>query len=131
MAGKALDVPQVLRYAVNGLFATAVHFSVLRLAIEVLHVPSAGLASLIGATFGIGTSFLGSRHFVFRRREQAILPQAGRFLGLYAAIAVLHGAVLWGWSDLAGWDYRVGFLIATGLQMCLSYVGNKVLVFKS
>ena len=131
MSAKALDIPQILRYVVNGLCATAVHFTVLRFGLEVLHLRSAGLANVLGALVGITTSFLGSRYFVFRQEEKPILQQASRFLGLYAAIALLHGALLWGWTDLAGWDYRMGFLIATGLQMSLSYVGNKILVFRS
>lgn len=48
----------------------------------------------------------------------------------YGALAVLHGGVLWVWSDLAGQDYRVGFAIATVGQVVLSYLGNTRLVFR-
>ncbi len=122
---------EVLRYVVNGIAATAIHYSVLLTCMEVLSVPSAGLANLLAAAFGIAASFLGSRYFVFRSAGDSITAQAARFGALYGAIAVLHGSVLAVWTDWFKFDYRVGFLIATGLQMSLSYVGNKLIVFRS
>lgn len=126
---KAL-LPEVLRYAINGVVATAVHFAVLAFNLHVLHFSSAGLANLTASLFGISTSFVGSRYFVFPRTGELIVAEALRFSGLYGAIALLHGAVLLVWSDYFGLDYRVGFLMATVLQVSLSYLGNKFLVFK-
>jgi putative flippase GtrA len=121
----------VARYVVNGLAATAVHFAVLSLNLKVLHVPSAGLSNLCAAIVGLTASFLGNRYFVFRRPDEPLAHQALRFALLYGAIACLHGAVLFAWSDVAGLDYRAGFLLATALQMVLSYFGNKTLVFRA
>lgn len=118
------------RYIVNGLVATVVHYAVLSFGLEVVRIPSAGLANLLAAVVGITTSFLGSRYFVFRAGDQPMLGQATRFVALYVAIALLHGATLWCWSDLGGLDYRLGFLLATCLQVALSYFGNKHLVFR-
>jgi hypothetical protein len=53
-----------------------------------------------------------------------------RFGLLYASIALLHGLVLWWWTDVNRLDFRIGFLLATGLQVVLSFWGNKVLVFR-
>jgi putative flippase GtrA len=121
---------EVLRYAINGLVATAVHFAVLAFNLHVLHFSSAGLANLTASVFGISASFVGSRYFVFPRTGEPIVAEALRFSGLYGAIALLHGAVLLVWSDYFGLDYRAGFLLATVLQVSLSYLGNKFLVFK-
>ena len=121
---------EVLRYAINGFVATAVHFAVLAFNLHVLHFSSAGLANLTASLFGISASFVGSRYFVFPRTGEPIVAEALRFSGLYGAIALLHGAVLLVWSDYFGLDYRVGFLLATVLQVSLSYLGNKFLVFK-
>lgn len=126
----AVERGRLLRYIVNGLIATLVHYAVLSLGLEVLRIPSAGLANLLGAVAGIATSFLGSRYFVFRASDRPMLGQATRFVALYAAIALLHGATLWLWSDLGGLDYRPGFLLATCLQFVLSYFGNKHVVFR-
>ena len=123
---------ELIRFIVNGLVATAVHFAVLTFNLKVLGFGSAGLANLVAAVFGITTSFLGSRFYVFAgSAQQAWLPQVVKFSGLYAVAAVLHGLVLWAWTDRLGLDYRVGFVIATGMQVSLSYLGNKFLVFKS
>ena len=121
---------QAARYVANGIAATAVHYAVLQFNLGVLHLPSAGLANLIAAGFGITTSFLGSRYFVFRAHAGSFLHQFARFGLLYACIALLHGGVLWLWTDLNHLDFRIGFLLATALQVVLSFWGNKVLVFR-
>jgi putative flippase GtrA len=121
---------QVARYIICGLAATAVHYGVLRFNIEVLHVPLAGIANAIAAIFGITVSFLGNRYFVFRGQGGSVARQGSLFLAVYAVIAVLHALVMYIWADRLGFDYRVGFLLATGVQMAFSFVANKFLVFK-
>ena len=123
---------ELVRYVLNGLLATGVHYSVLAFNVHVLAFPSHGLANLVAAVFGIATSFIGNRFFVFTHGEQAGWRiQAARFVGLYAGIALLHGVVMSVWADWLGRDYRAGFLLATLMQFVLSYIGNKLLVFKS
>ena len=117
------------RFVVNGLTAAAVHFAMLTLLIEVAELPSAGLANVIAALFGITASFIGNRYFVFRGHANGIGSQLWRFGALYLLMAGLHGGVLYVWTDLLRLDYRIGFLIASALQMLLSYSGNKLLVF--
>lgn len=117
-------------YVINGLVATAVHFAVLWTNINVLKMSSAGAANLLAAVVGIGTSFAGNRWFVFRAHEQAILQQAMRYVALYAGVALMHGGVLWLWTDVSGFDYRIGFIVATSLQFVLSFIGNRYLVFR-
>ncbi|WP_342131728.1 GtrA family protein [Hydrogenophaga sp. OTU3427] len=121
---------ELVRYGINGVAATAVHYGVLSLNLNVLGFVSAGLANFVAALFGIGASFLGSRYFVFSRTESGILGQAMKFSGLYGALAVFHGLLLLVWTDFLGWDYRGGFLVATAIQVAASYLGNKFLVFK-
>ncbi len=122
--------PQILRYFLNGLAATLVHYTVLNLNLHHFEFRSAGLANLIAAIFGIAASFLGSYYYVFAGAGGPILSRLTRFLALYAAIAALHGVVLWGWTDHFGADYRIGFVLATVLQMAFSFLGNKHLVFR-
>lgn len=122
---------ELLRYIINGLCATAVHYSALWLNLKVIGIPSAGVANFIAAMFGIAASFIGNRCFVFHHGAQSAWgPQAARFILLYGVIAVLHGLVMWVWADHFGQDYRIGFLLATVMQFCLSYVGNKIMVFR-
>lgn len=128
---KSVDRAEITRYVMNGLLATGVHYSVLTFNMQVYGMQSAGLANLIAAVFGITASFLGSRYFVFKKHQEPIVNQAMAFGILYASIACLHGVVLYGWTDVYKFDYRIGFLIATALQIVLSYTGNKILVFKT
>lgn len=121
---------QILRYAVNGVVATGVHYAVLTLNIKVFGITSVGLANFIAAFFGVTASFLGSRYFVFPRTNGILLEQAIKFSGLYGAMLVMHGLLLWVWSDLQGLDYHLGFLLATSVQVAVSFIGNKWLVFK-
>lgn len=121
---------QALRYVINGLVATAVHYGVLRFNIEVLHVPLAAAANALAAVFGITVSFLGSRYFVFRGRQGSLARQGSLFLLIYASIALLHALVMYLWADRWGLDYRIGFVLATAMQVAVSFVANKFLVFK-
>lgn len=120
---------ELIRYAINGVVATMVHYGILSFNLSVLGFWSAGMANLVAALFGITTSFLGSRYFVFRKVDESVVVQAMKFSGLYGAIAVLHGAILLVWTDWMGYDHRAGFLIATVIQVALSYFGNRRLVF--
>lgn len=131
-AAAAPDLPagQLLRYVVNGVVATAVHFGVLHFCIEVLHVPLAAAANAVAAVFGIAVSFMGSRYFVFRGQAGNVVRQGALFVLVYAGIALLHALVMYAWADRLGYDYRIGFVLATGMQMAFSFLANKFLVFK-
>lgn len=122
---------EIMRYVINGLVATVVHYGVLTANLSLLEFKSAGLANFVAAIFGITVSFLGSRYFVFYRTAENLLRQAVKFSGLYGAIAILHGLLLWVWTDWNGFDYRIGFLLITAIQVSVSYLGNKFLVFKT
>lgn len=124
------DRKELWRYGVNGIAATAIHYSVLVINLEILRFESAGMANFVAAFFGIAASFFGSRFYVFKKIHENILKQAIKFGSLYVVIALLHGFFLWLWADMCSLDYRLGFLVATLMQMSLSYIGNKYLVFK-
>lgn len=121
---------EIVRYALNGAFATLVHFIALNVAMEGLGMRLASLANLLAASVGIATSFLGSKYFVFRRHHDPLHEQAAKFVALYGAIALLHAGVMALVTDLGGIDYRIGFVLATALQVSLSFSGNRRLVFK-
>jgi len=126
----ALLAQQSVRYLINGLAATAVHVAVLTFNLKVLGWGSAGIANLVAAVFGIAASFLGSRYFVFRGSQEPLFKQVYRFIFLYAAIALLHGALMYVWADHYHLNYVAGFVVATGMQVLCSYWGNKRMVFK-
>lgn len=121
---------EVARFVANGLFATALHFGVLSFNMECVQMRSAGVANLIASVFGIGASFLGNRHFVFRATTPTLSAQAIRFLGLHGALALFGGLQMQLWAGVLGWDYRLGFLFVVCVQMILAYLGNRHLVFR-
>lgn len=126
-----MSIPsEFIRYIINGLVATAVHFGILSGILWLFPDSYAGLANGIAAIFGITTSYIGSRYYVFQKREESIKTQGIKFVALYGTIALFHAFVLFVWTDCLGLDYRLGFLLATGFQILGSYFGNKFLVFK-
>jgi putative flippase GtrA len=122
---------ELIRYFLSGGLATVVHFAVLTLNVEVLAFESVGLANFVAAIFGSTTAFLGNRYFVFRNASESFTRQLGKFIGLYVSMACFHGAALFLWTDLMGWNYTYGFVIATAIQILLGYLGNKLWVFKA
>lgn len=127
---RVLNGQRPFRYLVNGFVATAVHFFVLVFSMQVLNWSSAGAANGLAAIFGIATSFVGSRYYVFKHSSETAASQIAKFLVLYLCIALLHAGVLLVWADYYQLNYVVGFFVATLMQLMLSYWGNKVLVFK-
>lgn len=121
---------EAARYGINGAFSTLVHFSALSVAIEGFDMQSASLANLLAACIGIATSFVGSKYYVFRRHRDPLHEQAAKFVALYGVIALLHAGVMALVADMGGIDYRIGFVLATALQVSLSFSGNRRLVFK-
>ena len=121
---------ELIRYGLNGVVATTIHYVVLTLNLNVLSMSSAGIANFAAALFGTTASFIGSRYFVFRQVTEGFMAQGAKFFGLYAFFASLHGMILFIWTDLWSLDFRLGFLIATGLQVSLGYLGSKLIVFK-
>jgi len=125
-----IDKSEIYRYIINGIVATAIHFTILTINIDIFKFTSAGIANLVAAIFGILASFIGSRYFVYRGHSGTITSHMIKFILLYSSIALLHGGVLYIWTDIYHHTYQIGFVLATILQVALSYIGNKVLVFK-
>ncbi len=122
------EAGRIVRFILNGLFATVVHYGVLAGLIEGAGLASAAIANALAAVCGIAVSYAGNRTFVLRSR--APHRRAGtRFLACYAAVVSLHGGAMALWADIGGLDYRIGFLLFTGLAAVLTYLLNRFFVF--
>ncbi len=120
---------EIVRYLINGVAATVLHFCVLYICIEIVNFGSAGFSNLIASILGITCTFLGNRYFVFHRYDQSFFDQAIKFAGLYISIALLNGSILLLWTDILGHEYKIGFLIVLGLQAIIGYFSAKKYVF--
>lgn len=85
---------------------------------------------MTASVFGITSSFLGNRYFVFQDSDESFRQQILRFIILSVTLAGVHGFVMYLGTDVYGTDYRISFLIATVIQTILSFLGNKIMVFK-
>ena len=123
------EAGRILRFVLNGLFATAVHYGVLAGLIEGAGMGSAAIANALAAICGIAVSYTGNRSFVLRSR--APHRRAGvRFLACYAAVVSLHGGAMALWADIGGLDYRIGFVLFAGAAAALTYLLNRFFVFR-
>lgn len=121
---------QIIKYGTNGLLATTIHYLALFLQVEKFGVASLGFANGIASVFGITASFLGNRYFVFEDVKEKAFSQAWKFVSLYVLLAIFNYGFMYYFGDVRQIEYTMVFLFATALQFVLSYVGNKLLVFK-
>ena len=91
---------------------------------------SVAASSIIACLLGIFASFLGNKYIVFRSISGNFSEQLFHFFLLYAFVAIFHGLFIFAWADLKGYNYRIGFVIATGLQFLITYNYNKGVIFK-
>ena len=124
-----------LKFIANGLLATFVHYVIMHLISNYLigiYFIAYGIASI----FGILTSFLGNKFFVFTNANQNRSPnnrsfkQLRSFLLLYGLIMLICSVLMGVLSDLLYINYNLSFMMALCVQTLLSFFGNKCYVFK-
>ena len=115
------------RYAMVGAFATAVHYTLLALVVEVLRWP-AWLGSGIGAVVGAQVAFAGNRWFTFAHAGD-IAPAWARFQGTALAGALLGMAIVGG-GVRAGLHYLAAQVLATLASLLLTFAINRAWTFR-
>lgn len=124
-----------LKFIINGLFATFIHY-VTMLLISNYVIAIYSIAYFIASFFGILTSFLGNKFFVFTNSNQNssqnnnAFKQFKIFLLLYGLIMLICSILMGVLSDLLHINYNLSFIISLGVQTLLSFFGNKNYVFK-
>lgn len=124
-----------LRFAVTGLCATAVHFSVLTAGVEWAGL-SATLANAIAFCCAVWATYFGQSRWVFRGarpipERRLAWRRFSRFgvsvlAGFFANILIMHLA-----TQVWGVDYRIAFVICTVLIPILTFLLNKFWVFEA
>jgi len=118
----------LFRFAMNGLVATGVHYLVMLIAIQILHITMYSLAYAFAFFFGVTASFLGNKYFVFRRKQSQSY-QFFKFITLYIVLLLFTSITMWAVSDYAGFHYDIGFMVAAILQFIGGYLGSRYLIF--
>ncbi|HEJ3151707.1 TPA: GtrA family protein [Pseudomonas aeruginosa] len=115
------------RFVSVGAGATAVHYLVLTLLVEGFAV-GAAVAAAMGAGCGALAAYLGHRRKTFRHRGP-VFRSLPRFFAV-SLLCVLGNAVLvLLLGDLAGLDYRLAQLAATGALLLATYHLHRLWTF--
>ncbi|MBC7958063.1 MAG: GtrA family protein [Cytophagales bacterium] len=120
-------IGRFFRYGLVGGFATAVHYAVLVLCVEVFQWP-AYFGSGVGAVVGAQVAFFGNRRFTFAH-DGALGPAWFKFQGT-ALLGALVGMVVVAASVQAGWHYLIGQVLATLTSLVLTFAVNRAWTFR-
>lgn len=119
---------QVLRFAVVGVIATAVHYSILTALVEIGHVNKIA-ATTIGYVFGTIVSYVLNRRFTFEARGTPVMKSFAKYALLYGIGALLNAAIF-GALVQAGLYYLLAQVIATGIVLFWNFLGARFVVFR-
>tara|TARA_B100000787_G_scaffold98921_1_gene72976 strand:+ start:664 stop:1089 length:426 start_codon:yes stop_codon:yes gene_type:complete len=122
---------EIFLFLINGFLATLVHFVTLTLFVNFAGL-SFGASNFISFLVGAISSFLGNKFFVFKVKNKfRTTSQFIKFLFLYLTLAFEHGIALYWWSDINEYNYIVGFLLIAMLNMAISFIINKYIIFNA
>ena len=122
---------EVFLFLINGFLATLIHFAALILFVNSAGL-SYGLSNFLSFLVGSISSFLGNKFFVFKVKNKfRTSSQFIKFFFLYLALAFEHGVALYWWSDINEYNYIVGFLLITMLNIIISFIFNKYIIFNA
>ena len=124
----ALINHSIVRFTINGLAATGVHYLAMVFAIYVLGIKLYSLAYSFAFLFAVMTSFWGNKRFVFKHRQVQDF-QFVKFFLLYLGLFFMTSLTMWAACDYGSLNYNTGFIIAVTLQFIGGYLGSRYLIF--
>jgi putative flippase GtrA len=116
-----------VRYTLVGAIATAVHYGLLALVVELGGWP-AFIGSGFGAVVGAQVAFFGNRWFTFGHAGE-LAPAWLKFQGT-ALFGALVGMVVVGIGVRLGIHYLAAQVVATLLSLVLTFVINRAWTFR-
>ena len=122
-----MNASKFLRYSAGGGIATALHYAVLLVAVELAGVaPPWG--SALGSVCGAALAYMWNHRFTFASaaRHRDALP---RFISVALLGAALNAALVALGSQALGWHYLVAQLLATLLVLLAGYALNRFWTF--
>ena len=122
---------EIFLFLINGFLATFIHFAALILFVNSVGL-SYGLSNFLSFLVGSISSFLGNKFFVFKvTNKSRTTSQFIKFFFLYLALAFEHGIALYWFSDINEYNYLVGFFLITMLNIIISFIFNKYIIFNA
>ena len=122
---------EIFLFLINGFLATLVHLAALILFVNFAGL-SYGASNFLSFLVGSISSFLGNKFFVFKVKNKfRTTSQFIKFFFLYLTLAFEHGIALHWWSDINEYNYIVGFLLITMLNIIISFIFNKYIIFNA
>ena len=115
-------------YTLAGGIATAVHYAVLLIGVEVFAFDAVPLA-VTGALCGAIVSYLVNRHLTFSSTSVRQLHAVARFMLVAIFGAALNGCLVWVGVSLLAWHYLAAQVVATILVLGLTYRLNRSWTF--
>lgn len=117
------------RFLLVGGVATATHYCVLVLAVELFDTRPV-FASGVGFLAGAIVNYLLNRHFTFRSDalHSAALP---RFFVIAGVGLALNQGLMHVLSTRLGWPYLLAQVVATGLVLLWNFAGNSLWTFRA
>ncbi|MDA9086240.1 GtrA family protein [Methylophilaceae bacterium] len=118
----------LLRFVINGFFATGVHYLVMLFVIKILNISLYSFAYAIAFIIAVTVSFWGNKIFVFKNKENKKY-QFIKFFFLYIVILNFTSGVMWLISDYWNYHYNIGFMVAISIQFVCGYLGSRYFIF--
>jgi putative flippase GtrA len=120
---------KAVKFFINGLISTLVHYLVLIFAIELIKIDNIILANLIAGIIAIFYSFISNKYYVFKAHNKNIFFQVLKFLILYLSTIMLHTVIMF-FLTKTGVDYHISFFVTSSFLAVISFIVNKIVVFK-
>ena len=120
-------IKSFMRYGFIGGIATAVHYLVLIVCVELFQWP-AYLGSGLGAVVGAQVAFFGNRKFTFD--HSGALNTAWIKFQATALIGALVGMAIVAITVKIGWHYLIGQVLATLTSLVLTFAVNRAWTFR-
>lgn len=118
---------QFLRFSAIGIVATAVHYGILVVLVEALHIQSI-LATSIGFVAGAFVSYLLNRRYTFQSNS-LFWNKLAKYYGMTTVGLLINGAIV---ALLLSWDfyYLVAQVFATGIVLIWNFLSARLVVFR-
>jgi|CXWL01.1.fsa_nt_gi putative flippase GtrA len=127
MSGPPTLLAQIVRFALVGVAATAVHFAVLIALVELAGLGPVA-ATTLGYIVGIAVSYTLNRLYTFKS-DAPVGSSFLKFALLYGVSAFLNAGIVAMLTEQRLW-YLLAQVIATGLVLIWNFVGARFVVFR-